>query len=118
MSASALVAIEALLEGGEDADEILRRVVEALVRGGCAWAGILFVEDGELVLGPAAGSAGAEARTELPVSFRGTKVAALAAEGCDDEGSLAQVAALIAPYCWSAGTRAGSPGRRAGLSSA
>ena len=114
MSARALAAIEALLERGEDADEILRGVVEALVAGGCAWAGILFVEGGELVLGPEAGSAEAEARTQLPVLFRGTNVAELAADRCDDHGSLAQVALLIAPYCLVGWDTGGIPWEEAG----
>ena len=99
MSGAALAEIAALLETGDEPDDALRAVVEALVAGGCAWAGILFVERGELTLGPEAGSPRAEARTRLPVSFQGTNVAELAADGCADPGVLAQVAALIAPYC-------------------
>jgi hypothetical protein len=114
VSAGALAAIEALLERGEDADEVLRGVVDALVGAGCAWAGILFVEGGELILGPEAGRAAAAARIELPVSFRGTKVATLAAEGCEDERLLAQVAALIAPYCLVGWDTGGIPWEEAG----
>ena len=51
---------------------MLRAVVAALVDdGGCAWAGILFVENGELVLGPEAGAQRPEARIQVPVEFQG-----------------------------------------------
>jgi putative methionine-R-sulfoxide reductase with GAF domain len=57
VSSPALDAIEGIVDGGGDADDVLRGVVAALVEhAGCDWAGILFVEDGELVLGPEAGS--------------------------------------------------------------
>ena len=56
MNAAALETIGAIVDHGGDVDDVLRRVVAALVEaGGCAWAGILFAEDGELVLGPQAG---------------------------------------------------------------
>ena len=56
MSAGALEAIDRILNRGGEADDVLRAVVAALVeRGGCSWAGILFAEEGELVLGPEAG---------------------------------------------------------------
>ena len=99
MNAGALEAVEAIVEGGGEADDILRSVVEAIVEGGCAWAGILFREAGELTLGPEAGRAAPEARTRKPVLFQGTIVAELAADGCGDPLELARVAALIAPHC-------------------
>ena len=99
MSGSALEEITALLGSGGEPDDTLRAVVEALVAGGCAWAGIFFAERGELTLGPEAGSPRPEARIRLPVSFQGTAVAELAADGCADQSLLAQVAKLIAPHC-------------------
>jgi hypothetical protein len=99
VSAAALLAVNGILERGGDADDVLRAVVEALVEDGCRWAGILFVEGGELTLGPEAGTAAPETRTGVPVLFQGTNVAELAVDGFDDELSLARIAALIAPYC-------------------
>jgi hypothetical protein len=97
---SAVAAVEAVLERGGDADDVLRAVVGALVEdGGCAWAGILFREDGELVLGPEAGTPEPDARTRTPVAYEGSIVAELVADGCGDEASLGRVAALIAVHC-------------------
>ena len=52
MPPAELAEIEAIVERGGDADDVLRQVVAALARR-YSWAGILFVEDGELLLGPA-----------------------------------------------------------------
>ena len=98
-AAAALGAVEAALEN-EDVDDALRGVVAALVeRGGCDWAGIVFHEPGEAVLGPQAGTSRPAARTQLPVVFQGDHVAELVADGCDDRAFLEKVAALVAPYC-------------------
>jgi len=100
MSARAVEAVERVVGGGDDADEVLRGVVDALVvEGGCEWAGILFVEEGELVLGPAAGAPRPDARTQLPVLWDGDRVAELVADGCDDRAALERVATLISPWC-------------------
>ena len=97
---TAPTAIERALADGGDADDVLRAVVGALVaEGGCDWAGILFVENGELVLGPEAGVQRPEARTQLPVEFQGERVAELVADGCDDDPLLRRVAGLISAYC-------------------
>ena len=74
--AAALATIEAIVDRGGDADDVLRAVVAALhEQAGYPWTGILFVEDGGLVLGPEAGEAGAAARTAVPVSWQGERVA-------------------------------------------
>ena len=84
----------------EDVDDGLRAAVETLVEyGRCAWAGILFVEDGELVLGPQAGALRPDARVRVPVDYQGSRVAELVADGCDDMSFLEGVAELISPYC-------------------
>jgi hypothetical protein len=100
VSTGAIEAIEAILNRGGDADDVLRGVVGALVeRGGCAWAGILFRENGALVLGPHAGEPEPGDRTQLPVVFQGDHVAELVADGCDDAASLERVATIVSPYC-------------------
>jgi putative methionine-R-sulfoxide reductase with GAF domain len=91
--------VEAIVASGDDADDVLRAVVDALVAGGCAWAGILFAEQDELVLGPQAGTPDPDRRLQVPVRFQGDEIAALAADGCDDEAALARVAALVAAHC-------------------
>jgi hypothetical protein len=83
-----------------DADELLRRAVSDLAaRENCAWAGISFVEEESLVLGPEAGTPDPGRRTSVPVLWRGTRVAELAADGTVDRGELERVAAGIADLC-------------------
>ena len=83
-----------------DADDLLRRAVaELAARGDCSWAGIYFVEEDRLVLGPEAGTADPQRRTTAPVVWRGTRVAELAADGTVDRDALESVAAGIADLC-------------------
>ena len=92
--------VRELVGSDDDADDILRAAVQAVVDGGlAAWAGIHFVEGGDLVLGPEAGTHSPDARTVVPVVYNGTQVADLAAEGCTDRDLLAQVADLVAIQC-------------------
>lgn len=105
--------VEELVAQGGDADDILRRVVTALVEdGGCAWAGILLAEGDELVLGPQAGKPDPGLRVQLPVVWEGTRVAELVADGCDERDLLDSVATAIAPYClvgWDTGGEPWTP---------
>jgi hypothetical protein len=83
-----------------DADDLLRRAVADLAaRDDCSWAGIFFVEEERLVLGPEAGTPEPERRTTVPVVWRGTRVADLAADGGVDGSELESVAAGIADLC-------------------
>ena len=83
-----------------DADEQLRQTVEALAaREGCSWAGIYFVEEDSLMLGPEAGTPCPDRRTTVPVLWRETRVAELAADGDVDQAELARVADAIADLC-------------------
>jgi hypothetical protein len=92
--------VERLVGGDEDPDDVLRGVVTALVDGGAsAWAGIFFVEEGELVLGPQAGTPVPSDRSLVPVTYEGTLVAELAADGSTDASLLDDVSKLIAPQC-------------------
>jgi len=98
--AGSLEAVDRILNRGGDADDLLRAVVEALVEhGDCSWAGILFAEQGELVLGPEAGAPSPAARAQTPVLYEGSRVAELVTDGCDDQALLDRVALLISPYC-------------------
>jgi hypothetical protein len=97
--ADAFAAVERALADEADPDDVLRAVVDALVAGGCAWAGVLFVEDGELVLGPSAGEERAGARERVPVVWDGERVAELVADSCGDRALLDRVAREIAPHC-------------------
>jgi hypothetical protein len=97
---AAIEEIDRIVEDNGDADDILRRVVAALVNpGDCYWAGIFFSESGELVLGPEAGEPSPESRTQVPDVFEGTRIAELAVDGPGDTAFLDRVAFVIAPYC-------------------
>jgi hypothetical protein len=83
-----------------DADDRLRQAVAELVtRDDCAWAGIYFVEEDSLVLGPEAGAPDPARRTTVPVLWRDTPVAELAADGEVEAEELETVAAGIADLC-------------------
>jgi hypothetical protein len=95
-----------------DADDVLRQTVAQLVADGCAWAGIFFVEDGALVLGPESGAADESRRVAVPVVWKGDKVAELAVDGDVERERLEQVAAEIADLClvgWDTGGEAWEP---------
>ena len=83
-----------------DADDTLREIV-ALLAERYGWAGILFVEEGDLVLGPQAGTPDPSARTQVPVAFNGDRIAELAVDGApeEDRSSLERVAELVAGHC-------------------
>ena len=69
----ALEAVDRILNRGGDADDVLRAVVAELEhRPGITWAGILFLENGLLALGPEAGAAGRHAgsRARRPTRAR------------------------------------------------
>jgi hypothetical protein len=93
-----------------DADELLRQAVSKLgAREDCSWAGIYFIEEDSLILGPEAGSPDPERRTTVPVLWRGTRVAELAADGAVEPAELETVAAAIADLClvgWDTGGEA------------
>ena len=93
-----------------DADDQLRRAVSSLVaREDCFWAGIYFVEEDSLVLGPEAGTPDPARRTTVPVRWRDTRVAELAADGEIAPAELETVAAEIADLClvgWDTGGEA------------
>ena len=105
--------IESLVGGGGDADDILRDVVAALAER-YAWAGIFFVEGGELVLGPQAGVPDPTRRRQLPVTWQGDRVAELAIDAApeEDRRSLERVAELVAAQClvgWDTGGEGWEP---------
>lgn len=92
-----------------DADDVLRETVASLVADGCAWAGISFVEDGALVLGPSAGEPDEARRRSVPVTWRGDRIAELAVDGDVARDRLERIAAEIADLClvgWDTGGEA------------
>ncbi len=101
--------VSELVARGGDADEVLREVVSALVAGGYRWAGIFFVEGGDVALGPEAGEPDESARRSVPVDWQGVRVAELAADG--DGEPLEPVALMIAAHCLVGWDTGGEPWR-------
>jgi putative methionine-R-sulfoxide reductase with GAF domain len=99
MSSGPIEEIERLIAATEDADEVLRGAVSTLVaQAEVEWAGVAFVEDGAIALGPAAGTPREPRRTRIPVVFHDALVGELWADGDVDEQLLEQVAQRIAPF--------------------
>jgi putative methionine-R-sulfoxide reductase with GAF domain len=114
----ALEAIERILNRGGDSDDVLRAVIEAIEQRlpQVEWAALLFVERGELVLGPSAGADAGGVRLELPVRYDGQRVGRLDVAGGpfdqEDEDFLARVASLISAHTllgWDTGGQAWDP---------
>jgi hypothetical protein len=97
-----------------DADDVLRAAVAELA-GIYEWAGIAFVEQEELVLGPATGPAPPQT-FDVPILYDGARVAELRVAPPDvtaeQRASLEREAERLAPYClvgWDTGGEAWSP---------
>jgi hypothetical protein len=92
-------ALEEMLEAGGEPDDVLRGAVGALAaEPGIAWAGIAFLEEGELALGPAAGNPDEARRVRVPVSFQGSPVGELWVDGDIERVFLERVAELISTH--------------------
>ena len=108
--------VRAVLDGveqGLDPDDVLRAAVAALVEEpGVAWAGIAFVEEDQLRLGPAGGVPDEERRMRTPIVYEGSRVAEIWLDGEIDAGDLDRIAAVVAPYAligWDTGGEAWDP---------
>jgi hypothetical protein len=98
--------VQAIVDGGQEADEILRASLAAVHEGvGAPWSAIAFVEERRMAAGPLAGQPpGGVPVPEMifPIAYRGETIAALwfgseTPRGLDAD--LERVAALLAPYC-------------------
>jgi hypothetical protein len=111
----ALATIERIVEEGGDADDVLRRVIAALhTEAGYPWAGIFFVEEGALALGPETGTPDEAKRTLTPVAWQGDRVAELAVDDAPEEDHmfLERVAMLVSGHClvgWDTGGESWEP---------
>jgi hypothetical protein len=114
-TSGALEAVDRILNRGGDADDILRQVVSVLhEKAGYAWAGIYFLEDGELALGPEAGTPDESRRTSVPVTWQGDRVAELVVDDAPEEDRmlLERVAVLVSGHClvgWDTGGESWEP---------
>ena len=71
MSCGSREAVDRVVGEGGDADDVLRAVVAKLAADpDIAWAGIGFLEAGELVLGPSAGSPDETRRHVATIAYR------------------------------------------------
>ena len=99
MSTRALEALDRILNRGGDADDVLRASVQVLAdEPGIAWAGIAFLEDDDLVVGPQAGEPDAAARTRVPIVFQGSNVGELWVDGDAEPELLQRVALLVSAH--------------------
>jgi hypothetical protein len=101
-TSAALDAVEEIVAQGGDADDVLRQVVAALhERGGFVWAGISFVEEGSLAVGPQAGVPDEARRLRVPVLWQDVEVAELAVDGAatEDAEALERMAVLVSGHC-------------------
>jgi hypothetical protein len=110
---AAVDVVERAVERELDADDLLRAAVAALVEEpGVDWAGIAFVEDAELRVGPSAGVADEARRLREPVVFQGSRVAEVWIDGAMQQADLHRIAELVAPYAligWDTGGETWDP---------
>lgn len=87
------------LRSEDDADDALRKAVLALAEApGAVWAGIAFLEEGELVLGPTAGSPDELRRNRVPITYAGEPVGELRVDGDVEPALLERAAEIVSPY--------------------
>jgi hypothetical protein len=109
----ALEAIERIVNGGGDADDVLRSAVAVLHARLGRFCRISFVEADGLVPGPAAGEE--EATTGFAIRWEGRRVAELEVGGKLDEADralLERVATIVSPYAlvgWDTGGETWAP---------
>jgi hypothetical protein len=105
--------VDRILAEGRDADDVLRAVVRTLVeRGGARWAGILFAEGDNFVLGPQAGEPDERKRLSIPVIYNGAQIGVLVADRVRSISTLERVAELVSTHVllgWDTGGEAWSP---------
>ena len=113
MSTRALEALDRALNRGEEPDEVLRDTVRILAEEpGLHWAGIAFLEDGTLTVGPEAGVRDEGLRVRVPIAYQGTSVGELWVDGEADPAFLTRVALLISAHVligWDTGGEAWEP---------
>jgi hypothetical protein len=98
MSTAAIEELDRILAETDDADDALRRAVDLLAaEPDVAWAAVAFLEDGELTVGPSAGTPTEGRRTLAPVVFQGDRVGELQVDGDVDRALVELVADRIAP---------------------
>ena len=91
--------VRRIVDDGDDADAILRGVVDRIASMPSAtWAAIAFAESGELTIGPSSGDEDERRRTSTPISFEGSTVGELRVDGEIPADELRSIADILAPY--------------------
>jgi len=108
----ALEAVDRILSGAGDADDVLRSVLQVLFQL-YEYVGINFAEGDVMAPGPSLGVK-EEGTSIFPVSFDGSQVAELevAYPHADDHAFLERVASLVSPYAlvgWDTGGEGWNP---------
>jgi hypothetical protein len=99
VSTPSLEALDRLLELGGEPDDVLRSATAVLAdEPTVAWAGIAFLEEGDLVLGPATGEPDETRRKRVPIAYNGDPVGELWVDGEADQGLLEQITVRIAAH--------------------
>ena len=94
-----LAAIETALASAGEPDDALREVVRLLaVEPEIAWAGIAFLENGELVLGPSAGTPDPERRTQVTLCYKEQPVGELIVDGTPEPADVEAIAARLGEH--------------------
>jgi hypothetical protein len=98
--------VQAIVDSGQEADEILRASLAAMHEAtGAPWSAIAFVEEREMTVGPLLGRAPEGMPVPalvVPIVYRGDTVAGLwfgSETPRAFDADLSRVAALLAPYC-------------------
>jgi len=98
--------VQVIVDGGEEADEILRASLAAVHEAtGAPWSAIAFVEEREMSVGPLLGAAPGGMPVPaltVPIVYRGETVAGLwfgSETPRELDADLSRVAAMLAPYC-------------------
>jgi len=96
VSTDVLEALDGILACGGEPDDVLRQTVALLVANSdITWAGIAFVDEGGLVLGPTAGAPDEAHRTSATIEFQATK-----SESCGSTGAPSEASSKRSPRGW------------------
>jgi hypothetical protein len=99
VSNRALETLDGILDRGGEPDDVLRCAVGVLAEeAGIVWAGIAFLENGALAVGPHAGRPDEARRVRVSIAFQGTRVGELWVDGEADQTFLERVAVLISAH--------------------